>query len=151
MQDLESSHLSSLIHSALLPSIRLNLLPKASLDLYLTIFECDTSSQGIVPLGLTVSSLALATAGIDLWGLSVGCIVAISDGGETAMQVDSSPRYLVDPTREEVASARGVVSLCSMPALGSVTALDTTGGVSLQEIDKVSGENATRQCSVRER
>ncbi|CAO1619960.1 unnamed protein product [Sympodiomycopsis kandeliae] len=142
-RDLESSHLSSLVHSALLPSIRLSLLPKASLDLYLTIFECDTSSQGIVPLALTVSSLALATAGIDLWALSVGCSLAIQEEDEqrddSSMAIDSSstsPRYLVDPTRDELTNARGIVSLCTMPALGSVTTLETSGSVSVAELDK---------------
>lgn len=99
-----------------------------------------------MPLGLTVASLALATAGIELWGLSVGCAIAVrggDDGSDEQERDDDGERttptqYFVDPTRDEIAQARGVVSMCTMPALGSVTALEVAGSLDLQEINKVS-------------
>lgn len=73
-QDTESPSLSSLVHSALLPSIRLDLLPKASLDIYITILEADSFEEGCGAAGVTAASVALADAGIELYGLVVGAV-----------------------------------------------------------------------------
>ena len=41
MQETEATSLSAQLSQALLPSLRLDLLPKAAIDLYLTILEAD--------------------------------------------------------------------------------------------------------------
>lgn len=141
-QDLESTALSSLIHTSLLPCIRLNLLPKASLDIYISILESDASLEGCASLAITAASASLASAGIEMWGLCVGSSAALVDvdgegeGGHA--QKGRGRRTLVDPTREEAADSSGTVALCSMPALGSITSLEQSGRVSFEELDQVS-------------
>lgn len=66
--------MSSQIQQALLPSLRLDLLPKASLDVYLTVLEADASEDGCAALGATAASAALADAGVEMYGLVVGCV-----------------------------------------------------------------------------
>ncbi|PWN23252.1 mRNA transport regulator 3 [Microstroma glucosiphilum] len=142
-RDLESTALSSLIHTSLLPCIRLNLLPKASLDIYITILESDASLEGCASLAITAASASLASAGIEMWGLCVGSSAALVDvdvdvdGGAGKSQKGRERRTLVDPTREEAAQSSGTVALCSMPALGSITSLEQSGTVSFEELDQV--------------
>lgn len=142
LQNLESTLLSSRIHSALLPSIRLSLLPKSSLDVYLTVIEADGPLESCVALGVTAASAALATAGIELWGLCIGTVGAYVPPEQSGTSAGTDEKaqgkglLIVDPTRSEslpqTVSTRSVrpklISLCSMPALGSITSLDVSCG-----------------------
>lgn len=144
LQNLESTLLSSRIHSALLPSIRLSLLPKSSLDVYLTVIEADGPLESCVALGVTAASAALATAGIELWGLCIGTVGAYvpseqsGSNAATGEKAQAKGLLIVDPTRSEslpqTVSTRSVrpklISLCTIPALGSVTSLDVSCGSS---------------------
>lgn len=40
-QDTESATLSAQLYQALVPSLRLDLLPKSAIDLFVTVLECD--------------------------------------------------------------------------------------------------------------
>lgn len=146
-KNLESTLPSSRIHSSLLPCIRLALLPKASIDIFITVLEADAPLEGVVALAVTAASAALASAGVELWALCVGAVVAISseEGGEGEEREGTPQRepansvssrdFLVDPTRSEAAgilspssppSPPSLVSMISMPALGSVVSFDVS-------------------------
>lgn len=149
---LDSTLLSSRIRSALLPAVRLDLLPKAAIDIYLTVLDAGGSSstggsslaastaslESCAALGLTAASAALALAGVDMWGLAVGALASVQSS-------PSPTRILIDPTPAEAAAASSsaasssIVSLATMPALGSVISLDTTttsgSGLGLDDMD----------------
>lgn len=61
-----------LIHQALLPSIRLELFPKSTIDVFVTIIEND-GIDGCVAAGSVAASTALADAGIEMLGLVMAC------------------------------------------------------------------------------
>lgn len=71
-KDVESHSSAALVEQALLPAIRLDLLPKASIDVYITVLDMDTSTAGCVALAVTAASAALAEAGIEMYGLVAG-------------------------------------------------------------------------------
>lgn len=71
-KDTEKPGLSALIQQALLPSVRLELLPKSSIDVYVTVLDSDTSELGLVALSVTAASVAIAEAGVDMLGLVTG-------------------------------------------------------------------------------
>ncbi|CAD6906297.1 unnamed protein product, partial [Tilletia laevis] len=133
--DVESASLSALVTQALLPSIRLDLLPKATLDIFITVLEADALDEGCAAASATLASTALADAGVDLYGLVVGSTAAYyprSRAGTEADQRSSKPKkqptIYLDPTRAEANAAQATVTLCTMPALGTVTALYQGGG-----------------------
>ncbi|KAL9939939.1 hypothetical protein V8E36_000644 [Tilletia maclaganii] len=130
-KDVESSSasLSALVSQALLPSIRLDLLvPKATLDIFVTVLEADALDEGCAAASATLASTALADAGVDLYGLVVGSTAAVYPHfpGSSSDSGQQSTIYL-DPTRAEANAAQANVTLCSMPALGTVTALTQAG------------------------
>ena len=71
-KDVESPSAAALVEQALLPTIRLDLLPKASIDVYVTVLDLDTSLNGCIALAVTGASASLADAGIEMFGLVTG-------------------------------------------------------------------------------
>ncbi|PWN98925.1 hypothetical protein FA09DRAFT_329397 [Tilletiopsis washingtonensis] len=143
-KDVESPSLSLALRSALLPSLRLRLLPKASVDIYVTILEADAGSMllaqagaegaaagasdiddALLPAAATAASVALADAGIEMWGLVVGA----------SLILDRKGTMLLDPTRADAVQARASARLCSMPALGAITSIEMAGDLTPDESD----------------
>ena len=60
------------IHQAIVSSVRLELFPKSTVDVFISIIEND-GTQGCVAAGSVAASTALADAGIELFGLVVSC------------------------------------------------------------------------------
>jgi exosome complex component MTR3 len=60
------------IHQAIVSAVRLELLPKSTIDIFLTVIEND-GIEGCVAAGTIAASTALADAGIDMVGLVVSC------------------------------------------------------------------------------
>lgn len=71
-EDSEDRYISSLIHQSLVPSIRLDLLPKSTIDIFLYVIEND-GIEGCVAAGATAASTALAHAGVEMLGVVVSC------------------------------------------------------------------------------
>ncbi|KDN53523.1 mRNA transport regulator 3 [Tilletiaria anomala UBC 951] len=148
-KDAESASLGHHIHEALLPSLRLDLLPKASIDVLVQILEADGPEESCIAAAVTVASTALAEAGIETYGLVAGVCGAFvtcssytkASTSSAAVAVLPSPSFslLVDPTRLEVqtSSALGWLQLNAMPALGSVTSMRhaVRGGMDSDELD----------------
>ena len=63
---------ASLVQQALLPALRLELLPKSSIDVHITVLDSDTSTLGLVAMGVSAASTALAQAGIEMLGMVMG-------------------------------------------------------------------------------
>lgn len=142
-RDTESPSLASAVRAALLPSVRLDLLPKAAIDVYITILEADAglgaaggsgeeNDAACAAAAATAASCAMADAGIQLWALVVGVHGVWSP-------TSKQQRLIVDASNAEARGATGALILWSMPALGTVTALEQLGSMSLDAIDEVRG------------
>lgn len=60
------------IHQAIVSSVRLELLPKSTIDVFITIIEADGIESVIASASVAVSA-ALADAGIEILGLAISC------------------------------------------------------------------------------
>ncbi|KAK4704528.1 exosome complex component MTR3, partial [Phenoliferia sp. Uapishka_3] len=131
-KDTESPGLSTTLQQALLPSLILEALPKSQIDLFLTILESDGSDDDI-SAGVTAASVALAQAGIQMYGLVIGCNAAF---------FPDLPIPLLDPTRAEAKLSTAFASVACIPALGTVTSAGLRGIVSMDVFDE-----AVKQCA----
>ncbi|EJD53014.1 ribosomal protein S5 domain 2-like protein [Auricularia subglabra TFB-10046 SS5] len=120
-KDAEDRSIANLVQQALLPAVRLELLPKSSLDIFVTILEAD-GLAGAVAAASTAASAALAHAGIEMFGLVTACAASVV-GDEVWL----------DPDEDEQARGRGTLVLACMPALGSVTSVWQTGRLRVPE------------------
>ena len=75
-----------------------------------------------------MASAAIADAGVAMFGLGVGTVIAKEEEGGT---------LLLDPLRDEEDGAVGVLSLGVMPAVGKVTGVWMIGEVEVDEACQV--------------
>ena len=71
-QDAEDRSIAVLIHQALVASIRLELFPKSTIDVFITIIEND-GIEACIAAGSVAASTALADAGVEMVGLVMSC------------------------------------------------------------------------------
>jgi len=109
IRDAEDRSIAVLIHQSLVPSIRLELFPKSTIDVFLTIIEND-GIDSCVATGTVAASTALADAGIEMLGLVMSCAATLM-GGE----------IWLDPNHEEATAGASTLVLACMPALNLVT------------------------------
>ncbi|KAL1413272.1 3'-5'-exoribonuclease [Vanrija albida] len=125
LRDTEPVNHSVLLTQLLLPSLRLHLLPKLSIDVHLLVLEGD-SDAAVLSAGLTACSAAIADAGIPMSGLTVGSSVASLED-----------TLLLNPTAGDLSSAQATVTVGAMPALGRITSFHLVGETDLDEACKM--------------
>ncbi|KAF8511897.1 ribosomal protein S5 domain 2-like protein [Hysterangium stoloniferum] len=121
LRDAEDRSISVLIQQSLLPSLRLELLPKSGIDVFITIIEND-GVEACVASGAVAASTALADAGIEMFDLVTSCASAMVE-----------EEIWLDPTAEETVRARASFTIACIPALGTVTNILQTGQLTAQE------------------
>ncbi|KAI0341555.1 mRNA transport regulator 3 [Trametopsis cervina] len=121
MRDAEDRSVATQIHQAILSSVRLELLPKSTIDIYIVVIEND-GIQGCVASGSIAASAALADAGIEMLGLVVSCSASLM-----------KKEIWLDPTEEEQSLATATFVYAGMPALGTITSLWQNGQMSPKE------------------
>jgi len=134
IRDAEDRSVAVQIHQALLPSIRLELLPKSTIDIFLTIIEND-GIDGCIASGAVAASTALADAGIEMLGLVIACS-ACAIGKE----------IWLDPTIDEAHASSGTLIYAGMPALGTITSVSQTGRLTPDEVIRCM-EACQEQCT----
>ena len=72
LKDAEDRDIAVLIQQALTPSVRLELLPKSTIDIFIIVIEND-GIEGCVSTGSIAASVALADAGIEMLGMVMSC------------------------------------------------------------------------------
>ena len=100
--------LSALLVTALSPSVRLDQYPKSIICVNVMVLQ---DAGGILGAAVCCASLALAHAGIELYGLVASCSCALG----------ADARVLIDPSATEEREAAGIVSAATMPELSQVT------------------------------
>ncbi|KAG8970738.1 hypothetical protein FRC03_004120 [Tulasnella sp. 419] len=121
LKEAEDRSLAVLIHQSLAPSLRLELFPKSTIDVFVMILEND-GVEGCVAAGTVASSAALADAGIEMLGLVTSCSSSIIN-----------QELKLDPTSRESLLADGTVTVASIPALGVTTNIWQTGRITPQQ------------------
>eukprot|EP00898_Chlorokybus_atmophyticus_P003166 jgi/Chlat1/3850/Chrsp26S04153 len=109
----EERDLSSLLLTALEPSVALHTFPKSVVDVYVLILESGGADAAVA---VTCASMALAHAGIALHDLVAACCVSCVNG-----------QLLLDPTAVEQRCEDGGLLLAMMPVTKQVTQLVLTG------------------------
>ncbi|WFD32326.1 3'-5'-exoribonuclease [Malassezia sp. CBS 17886] len=136
-KDTELAGPAAHVRQALLPAVRLDLLPKSSIDVHVTVLDQDTSLLGCAALAVTAASAALAEAGIELYGLVTGATASASvplPEPDTPVQ-----EWFVDPSGEDAAHASTHLLLCTMPSLGRTTCYVLQGpAYDLHKLQEVS-------------
>lgn len=130
------------IHQALLPAVRLELLPKSTLDIFITIIEND-GIEGCIASGAVAASAALADAGVEMLGLVVSCAAVwlfelLPEVPNGARQSAIGEEIWLDPTEEEAQMASGSLILSGIPALGTVASVWQSGKLTPEETFEVS-------------
>lgn len=130
LQDAEDRSIAVAIHQALVPSVRLELLPKSTVDVFITVIETD-GMEGCISSGVVAASTALADAGIEMLGLVMSCSAVrvpshFPNHSHLPQAVVGTETWL-DPTTQEVQLSQGTLVLSCMPALGIITSLWESG------------------------
>jgi len=118
IRDAEDRSIAVLIHQSLTSSVRLELFPKSTIDVFLTIIENDGIGS-CVATGTVAASTALADAGIEMLGLVMSCAATLM--GE---------EIWLDPNHEEATAGASTLVLACMPALNVVTNVWQNGTMS---------------------
>lgn len=121
IRDAEDRSVAVQIHQAILPSVRLELLPKSTVDVFITIIEND-GLESCYASGAIAASAALADAGIEMLGLVMSCSSSVV-----------GKEIWLDPTEHEARIAKGSLVFACMPALGTVTSVWQSGEVTPSE------------------
>jgi exosome complex component MTR3 len=119
------------------------LLPKSTIDIFITIIESD-GLEGCVASGSVAASTALADAGIELLGLVTSCAavgheISLSPSHQFSFfQSVVGQEIWLDPTEEEARLSKGTLVLACMPALMKITSVWQTGEMKVTEALGVS-------------
>ena len=143
MQDAEDRSIATLVHQALLLAVRLELLPKSSLDVFVTVLEAD-GLAGVPAAASIAASTPLAHAGVEMIGLVTSCSAVcriyprdMIDANQAAPQTLVNGEVWLDPTEHEQKNGSGMLGLACLPALGTVTSTWQSGSLSVPEVFQV--------------
>ena len=113
--------LSQALQHALMPSVRFQEFPNASVEVFALVLESE-GTDGDIAAAITCASIALAHAGIPLYDLVAACAVmsvpTTAAGGEAAAATKGR-RMIVDPTAAEWEVAMADSTASSAVAEGS--------------------------------
>ncbi|KAJ3393821.1 hypothetical protein HDU92_007458 [Lobulomyces angularis] len=118
-KDTQEKEYGLLLNQALVPSLRLDLLPKSVIDIYVQVLEADGMVSSLAA-AVTCASLALANAGIEMYDFV---------SGASAGYVDNSIILDCDLSEEEKINFNGSIFLSYMPASNEVTHIVQWGEV----------------------
>ncbi|KAL9715178.1 3'-5'-exoribonuclease [Leucoagaricus gongylophorus] len=134
LRDAEDRTIAMAVYQAIVSSVRLELLPKAMIDVYITVIEAD-GIEGVISSASIAVSAALADAGIEILGLVISCSASIMGGD-----------IWLDPTEDEAAVSQGTLILSCIPALGTITSVWQNGQI--QPVDAISAmETCQNRCT----
>lgn len=102
------------------------------------VLQTDGLEESCIAAGCIAATTALASAGIEMYGLVVGSVALVAAAAAT------DKRILLDPSSADVGLVTGMktatrVLLCGMPALASVTCLNVSAGSSVGSKSQEAG------------
>jgi len=128
-RDVQERDLSNILRQALAPSLRLELLPKSTIDVFCTVLEND-GTDSCISAAITAASVALADAGIEM--------VDLVAGGSAAYYDD---QIFMDITSAEEPHKTASLFVSYMPSLN-----ETTHMLQIGEVESSLTVQAVEQC-----
>ncbi|KAI8338045.1 ribosomal protein S5 domain 2-type protein [Chlamydoabsidia padenii] len=129
MRDAQEREYSHTLIQALTPAVRLELIPKSAVDIYINVLEND-GTNACLAAAIIASSVALADAGIEMLDQVTACSAVFSGNS-----------ILMDGTNAEEKQQDGSLVLSYMPSLNEVTHILQSGRLETDNISK-----AMEQC-----
>ncbi|ORX48810.1 ribosomal protein S5 domain 2-like protein [Hesseltinella vesiculosa] len=134
MRDPQEREYSTILVQALTPAVRLELIPKSAVDIYINVLESD-GDNACLAAAIIVASVALADAGIEMLDQVTACSALMQE-----------KMLLMDGTMEEEDQTDGSVMVSYMPSLNEVTSVLQTGKTNLDEVNHAM-ESCIDGCS----
>ncbi|KIM63856.1 hypothetical protein SCLCIDRAFT_1169337 [Scleroderma citrinum Foug A] len=122
LRDAEDRSIAIAVHQAVVSSVCLELFPKSTIDVFISIIEND-GIEGCIASGSIAASTALADAGIEMLGLVASCSAAVCGN-----------KIYLDPREKEAEASDGTVVFACMPALSSITSICQSGRMSTEDL-----------------
>ncbi|KAI7898761.1 ribosomal protein S5 domain 2-type protein [Cokeromyces recurvatus] len=130
IRDAEEKEFSQILVEALTPAVRVELLPKSAIDIYVNVLENDGTSSCLAA-AIIASSVALADAGIEMLDQVTACSSILT----------KEQHILMDGTEKEENQKEGSLVLSYMPSLNEVTHILQNG-----QSDSAITSKAIEQC-----
>jgi exosome complex component MTR3 len=134
IKDAQERDYGQIVASALTPCVRLDKYPKSAVDVFVTVLQAD-GDAAVLAASITVASMALVDAGIELYDVAVATSMGYVD---TCLYADC--------TESETVVVDGELVVARMPTLGEVCHVHHSGAVDMDLAIKAI-EQATEACS----
>lgn len=115
IKNAQEREFSLILQQAFSPAVRLNLYPKSTIDIYVTVLEND-GTAACLAAAISCASVALTDAGIQMYDLVAASSATCIDGN-----------LCLDPDASEETETNGSLMLSYMPSLKEVTHVLYTG------------------------
>lgn len=97
------------------------------------VLQTDGLEESCIAAACIAATTALASAGIEMYGLVVGTVALVPSFPAKLSSASSDKRVLLDPSSADLGLVSGMktatrILMCSMPALASVTCLSVSAG-----------------------
>ncbi|KAG5457200.1 MAG: hypothetical protein BJ554DRAFT_2849 [Olpidium bornovanus] len=125
-QDAQERDFSTTLREALAPSVRLDLLPKSSIDIYVDVLEADGMASCLAA-AITCASVALADAGIEMLDMVAASSASVIGN-----------RIYLDATEDEERDHAAWMMISYMPSLDEVTHVVMSGELETGLAERVS-------------
>lgn len=122
--DRRSVEISKVISEALSNAVMVEQFPRAQIDVFIEVLQADAGTR---IAGLTAASVALASAGIPMKDLVVGCTAGKIDG-----------QIVLDLGKEEDNFGQADLPMGILAKSGKVVLIQMDGDLSLEEFDKAT-------------
>lgn len=155
-QDAQEKEFSQILVQALTPAIRLDLLPKSSIDVYVNVLENDGTSSCLAA-AISAASVALADAGIEMYDqVAASSIVSTTVVENTIrlqllihnIQAYVQDKIVMDPSAVEEENEDGSLVVSYMPSLNEVTHILQTGNTETATTSRVRTNHLQSQSSL---
>ncbi|RUS17431.1 ribosomal protein S5 domain 2-type protein [Endogone sp. FLAS-F59071] len=127
-RDAQEKEYSQILSESLAPAVRLDLLPKSTVDVFVTVLE-NGGTSSCIAAAVTAASVALADAGIEML-----------DQVAASSAVFTQDQILMDPSAEEENHQKGLLVVSYMPSINEVTHVlqtgETEGSVTVQAVEQ---------------
>ncbi|KAI8973540.1 ribosomal protein S5 domain 2-type protein [Mycotypha africana] len=133
IRDAEEREFSNIVVEAVTPAVRVELLPKSAIDIYINVLENDGTTSCLAA-AIIAASVSLADAGIEMFDQVTACSTVLATKDEQQL-------ILTDGTEKEELQKDGSVLLSYMPSLNEITHVLQTG-----QSDPAISTKAIEQC-----
>ncbi|KAI8072378.1 ribosomal protein S5 domain 2-type protein [Gongronella butleri] len=134
IRDPQEKEFSSNLVQALTPAVRVDLIPKSAVDIYINVLESD-GDNACLAAAIIVASIALTDAGIEMYDQVTACSALLKEKALT-----------MDGTQDEERDHQGSLVISYMPSLNQVTSVLQTGQTSVDSMNKAM-ESCIDGCS----